>query len=448
MTWPESVAVIGAGPAGLAAAWDLVRTGRRVTLYEERGVPGGRMRSDMMDGASVDVAVQLLSSTYRELLSLAKQTGAAQHVVRAPGRDALWRKGKPHHITYGSVPSMITSSALPTGLKVKLAAKYLPFLGREARGLDANDPAGTGGIALDGVSIDTWGREHLGDEFIELLAYPLLAAYYGGLPEETSAAMYHALARVGLDVQVLAVRSGIGNLASAIAESMRVKGLVYRNGTRVEQVSVGNRVEVVSEGRTEVFEAAVLAVPAPRLLQMMQPPEELGAWLNQVRMLSTTTLALLVEGRLDADYFGLSFPRGTPPGDALVALCVESRKTAGLVQAGKEAVVAFPAPTLARELASAEPTVVVERMLPAIDMVFPGIRSRVLRARVHRISEGYTVFWPGYLEHLLRFNADWLPRTLVLAGDYLVSPTVEGAVISGRRAASLLLRRAMEANRG
>jgi protoporphyrinogen oxidase len=197
-----------------------------------------------------------------------------------------------------------------------------------------------------------------------------------------------------------------------------------------------------------VFEAAVLAVPAPRLLQMMQPPEELGAWLNQVRMLSTTTLALLVEGRLDADYFGLSFPRGTPPGDALVALCVESRKTAGLVQAGKEAVVAFPAPTLARELASAEPTVVVERMLPAIDMVFPGIRSRVLRARVHRISEGYTVFWPGYLEHLLRFNADWLPRTLVLAGDYLVSPTVEGAVISGRRAASLLLRRAMEANRG
>jgi oxygen-dependent protoporphyrinogen oxidase len=211
---------------------------------------------------------------------------------------------------------------------------------------------------------------------------------------------------------------------------------------------VGNRVEVTVDGQTDVFEAAVLAVPAPRLVRMLEPPAELASWLNEVRMLPTTTLALLVEGRLDADFFGLSFPRGTPPGDVLVALCVESRKTVGLVQAGREAVVAFPAPLLARELSNAEPSVVVERLMPAIDMVFPGIRSRVIRARVHRFNEGYTVFWPGYLEHLLRFDGDWLPPSLVLAGDYLVAPTVEGAVISGRRAASLLQRRAMQANRG
>lgn len=439
--------MVGAGPAGLAAAWELVRTGRRVTLFEERGAPGGRMRTDTVDGASIDVAVQLLSSTYTELLDLARHTGAIKHVVRAPGRDALWRRGRASGITYGSVGSMITSSALPAGLKLKLATKYLPFLGREARGLDASDPAGSGGVSLDGVSIEAWGREHMGEEFIELLAYPLLAAYYGGTPEETSAAMYHALARVGLDVEVLAVRSGVGNLSSAIAEAMRVKGLVFRNGTRVEQVRAAQRVEVVTETGGEIFDAVVLAVPAPSALRMIDGPDQVSSWLREVRILPTATLALVVDGRVEADYFGLSFPRTTPPGDTLVAMCIESRKAAGLIQHGKEAIVAFPAPALARQIVDLEPPAVVERLLPSIDQVFPGIRSRILRARVNRFPEGYTLFWPGYIEHLLRYDPDWLPRSLVLAGDYLVSPTVEGAVISGKRAASLLRRRAMPAGR-
>ena len=36
-------------------------------------------------------------------------------------------------------------------------------------------------------------------DFVELLAYPLLGAYYGSLPEATSVLLYHALARAGLD---------------------------------------------------------------------------------------------------------------------------------------------------------------------------------------------------------------------------------------------------------
>jgi len=43
-TRPEWVAVVGAGPAGLTAAHDLVRLGYGVTLYEALPVPGGMMR--------------------------------------------------------------------------------------------------------------------------------------------------------------------------------------------------------------------------------------------------------------------------------------------------------------------------------------------------------------------------------------------------------------------
>lgn len=43
-TRPEWVAVVGAGPAGLTAAHDLVRMGYGVTVYEALPVPGGMMR--------------------------------------------------------------------------------------------------------------------------------------------------------------------------------------------------------------------------------------------------------------------------------------------------------------------------------------------------------------------------------------------------------------------
>src|SRR5690606_26351613 len=199
------VAVVGAGPAGLAAGWALAAAGARVTLYERRRTPGGAVRTDELDGARVDPGVQLLGSYYRETFRLAAEVGASGLLVRSPGRDALWRGGRAHGLTYGSVASMAASGALPTGLKLRLAARYLPFLTRQSA-LDVNDPARTAVGLDDRESIAEWGRRALGDDFVELLAYSTLATYYTALPEETSAPFYHALARAGIDLTVPAVR--------------------------------------------------------------------------------------------------------------------------------------------------------------------------------------------------------------------------------------------------
>ena len=47
---PEHVVVIGAGPAGLTAAWELVRAAVRVTVLEKRPSLGGHGGTSAFEG--------------------------------------------------------------------------------------------------------------------------------------------------------------------------------------------------------------------------------------------------------------------------------------------------------------------------------------------------------------------------------------------------------------
>jgi protoporphyrinogen oxidase len=62
----------------------------------------------------------------------------------------------------------------------------------------------------------------------------------------------------------------------------------------------------------------------------------------------------------------------------------------------------------------------------------------IRHAKLYRHQEGYPLFYPGYLQHLRAFPAAAQQR-VCLAGDYMVSPTVEGAIRSGARAAQRLI---------
>ncbi|MBV9109879.1 MAG: FAD-dependent oxidoreductase [Gemmatimonadetes bacterium] len=81
-------------------------------------------------------------------------------------------------------------------------------------------------------------------------------------------------------------------------------------------------------------------------------------------------------------------------------------------------------------------------IIPDLAKPFPAIERRIRTARLYRWEHGWTVIRPGYAQHLARLRAERpdaeSPR-VTFAGDYLVAPNVEGAVVSGLRAAERLL---------
>ena len=69
LTLPErvDVAVVGAGLAGLAAARILHEAGRSIVVFEASDGIGGRVRSDIVDGFTLDRGFQILLRAYPEL---------------------------------------------------------------------------------------------------------------------------------------------------------------------------------------------------------------------------------------------------------------------------------------------------------------------------------------------------------------------------------------------
>lgn len=436
----RSIAVIGGGLAGLTAAYVLGERGARCVVFEAENRLGGRAMTDDLDGFEVDPGAQLFGSMYTRFLGLTRELGLGDRLVRVPGRDALWRNGRAHEVVYGSVASMITSGGLPIGTKMRLGATYVPFLNRHAGDLQVGAPERYAAAGLDDETIAAWGERELDREFVRSLAYPQLAAFYGALPEETSAGFYHVLARYGLDISLYAVDGGVGKVAECLADRVRATGGEMRLGTTVRSIRLTTEgVVVTTDAGEDSFQNAVAAIPAPALRPLLEgAPEKLTDWLDLVRFRPSVVLALVTRTPADQRFFGLSFPRGTMR--YLAAVAVAENKGVPGGDAHRGVLLALPSPEAAASFIEMESRAILERLLPEIAVAFPGIESRLVRVRGYRWPQGAPTFYPGYARHLGEFRRNPPDRgsRLVLAGDYLYGPTVEGAVLSGYAAAGRL----------
>jgi glycine/D-amino acid oxidase-like deaminating enzyme len=403
-TREADVLVVGSGLAGLSAALRLTAAGRSVRVLEASDAPGGRMRSDLVDGFTIDRGFQILNTAYPELQRIGMphgidlgqflrgallRDGAGLHLVADPRQSPVGAAGVVR-APLGSVLERARLGAYLAEAVVSPASRL-----RGARDLELREALAAHGVTGDPV-------EHFLRPFLQgvLLERDLTtSSRFVAFVLRT-----FALGRVGVPA------AGMGALPAALAARLPEGTIEY--GARAAAVRPGE-VDVAGD-RTRSAEAVVVAadpVTAADLLGLRAPVMHgVTTYWHAVPAPPTRRPAIALD------------TEGGPVANSVVmtnAAPTYSRDSRALIASsvlGDEPIPdALLRSTLARiwGVGTAGWQEVAVSRVPAALPALPG--GSPLRRPV-RLAEG-----------------------LYVAGDHRDTPSSQGALVSGRRAADAYL---------
>ncbi len=434
----NSVVVVGAGLAGLSCAWRLRRAGCEVEVLEARDRPGGRTRSELRDGFTLDSGPARFDSGDRQLCELARELGIADRLREIPRRgEVVLRGGRFHRADFDSPTTWAASQLLSAAAKarlLRLAAELALFWRR----LEPQCPEQA--VELDGENLASALDRVVGRECLDNYMAPHFARNLGCAPEQLSRAFGWIALRSRLrGARRQIFQGGMGLLGARLAEEVPLRlGCEVR---RIETETDGARVHYRRDGRDGwvMADAVVVAVSGCEVAALCPKlsPVERG-FFEQVRYTRELTASLMfarAPGMLSFD--AAAFPRSAAMG--LHSIGVEHRKPGYAPPSGGllRATLAVRATDRLWEAEDGEVLEFVDRELartPIGRLVCEG-------HAISRTASMYPIFYPGYLSSAVRFGRriDRSPR-LFFAGDYLVGPGVESALASGVRAAEEIAR--------
>lgn len=271
-----TIHVIGAGVAGLAAAWRLAQAGHRVAVYEQSPLPGGRCRSwrDATLERVIDNGNHLLMRANPAALTFLDEIGADRPLA-GPGearfdfadlRDGTVWALRPNR---GPIPWWVAAKARRTpgaGALAHLAGLKL---------LTARANA---------VVADCFDRKA---PLYERLWRPLCEGVMNAAPEEASARLLgrvfgETFVKGGAAMEPLMARTTLTDaFVTPAIRAIESRGGSVRTGARLRALQrSGGRVQTLAFGDAEIAlgpnDQVILAVPphaAPDLLPELSPPQ-------------------------------------------------------------------------------------------------------------------------------------------------------------------------------
>ncbi|CAN6249166.1 unnamed protein product [Urochloa humidicola] len=177
----SSVAVIGAGVSGLAAAYMLRKRGVNVTVFEAADRAGGKIRTNSEGGFLWDEGANTMTEGELEVSRLIDDLGLQdrQQYPNSQHKRYIVKDGAPALIPSDPI-SLMKSSVLST--KSKLALFLEPFLYKKS------STRNSGKVSDQHLSesVGSFFERHFGREVVDYLIDPFVAGTSAGDPESLS----------------------------------------------------------------------------------------------------------------------------------------------------------------------------------------------------------------------------------------------------------------------
>lgn len=252
------IGIIGAGVAGMAAAWDLARAGHDVELFEAEKSVGGLAAGFRDEGWewSLEKFYHHWFESDKDIFKLLDEMGTRDKVLFPRPKTSYWIDGK---ITRSEMnaSALFLPISYPAIIRMGLAGVYLKFLTKDWR-------------SLEKVTADEWMKKYMGEEAYGKFFRPLLIGKFSDRYQDVNMAwlwarIYTRSLRLGI------YQGGFQAFLDDLAKAITEKGAVIHLSTPVQ--GIGNedgKPTLTINGETKVFDR-VISTGSPGLMLKLAP---------------------------------------------------------------------------------------------------------------------------------------------------------------------------------
>ena len=308
------VIIIGAGVAGLAAAYDLAKRGHEVAVYEAGDRPGGQVRTFEVGGGRVEIFYHHLFKSDTTIVELINELGFGDDLAWIDSNVGLHARGKSYPFVGPIDLLRFDRVSLITRVRLGLGALYLRRY-RNWRNFEGKRAA-------------EWIRRWVGREGYDAVWGPLLRAKFRAHAEDISLVWFWGklhlrfasrqasggpiggLRGLFAKEQLGYLRGSFGRLIDALVAAISARGGTIDVQAPVERVIVedGRATGIrLRDGREVRGDAVLATVPSEWFARMVPEIAERDPWfasmLTAVQYQWATVLLLRLDRPLSSIYW-------------------------------------------------------------------------------------------------------------------------------------------------
>lgn len=437
------VVVVGAGPAGLAAAYRLHRAGVNAIVIDQGSEVGGKIKTRHIEGFHLDLGPTIIPPAHVNMLALVEELGI-QDKLETTGGAVIGIAAPGGHIRYIDTSrfgrAVLFSSLLRW--QAKLALPKLAFdVWRARRQLRSHDLSTAADLDTETAAEYAYRRldRQLFDDLLDVQLRVAMGTPGKFLSKVDMLKLFDQNMRFHGRTQAFPL--GLEQYAKALAS--HIPTILLRSS--VEEIVEGpSDVKVVyrtedGEARTIHAEACIVTTDAPitaKILPQLSP--EGRQFLNGIQYTAMTNLHAALKTKPDIPAFYVLVPISVHPD--LLGIVLEHNRAPNSVPAGRGFVSVYPSPEMSRELFDLDDEKATSEIVRGVNKIMPGFEKNIDFSFINRWPRVVPSSRPGMYKELRKFKAG-LPRwrRIYLAGDYFTLSGMNFATVRGQTAADQVL---------